>query len=263
MCSLTVPLDPPPARNRARDRRARSRRPSRGAVLHPARRGDRAVDGRAHRRSGAPPDPRHRPHRARRLRRAHRRQVGRRAAAAGRRLQQHGRELKAQRDAARAHAPPRGVGRDGAPGRARDQESADADPALRRAPAARARRPRRAARPGARRAASPRSSAQVRLLRQISAEFSQLRLVAHGAPRAGPICRSSSPRSSIRTAPASPDASRSTTACRRRCRRCSSTARSSRARCRTSSRTRCTRCPAQGTLTIDARPRTARGRVST
>ena len=81
-------------------------------------------------------------------------------------------ELKAPARAARTDAPPRGVGRDGAAGRARDQESADADSAVRRAPAPRARRPRRAAGRRARRAASPRSSAQVRLLRQISAEFS-------------------------------------------------------------------------------------------
>ena len=60
-------------------------------------------------------------------------------------------ELKAQRSAARTHASARGLGGDGAAGRARDQEPADADPALGRAPAARARRPRRAARAGARR----------------------------------------------------------------------------------------------------------------
>ena len=48
---LTVPAGPPAAGDRARDRRARSRRPPRGAVLRPARRGARLVDGRAHRRS--------------------------------------------------------------------------------------------------------------------------------------------------------------------------------------------------------------------
>ena len=59
---------------------------------------------------------------------------------------------------ARAHEPARGVGRDGAAGRARDQEPAHADPALGRAPAARPRRPRATARRVSRPAASTRSS---------------------------------------------------------------------------------------------------------
>ncbi len=58
---------PSPAGDRAGDRRARSRRPSRLAVLRAGRRRHRLVDGRAHRRSGAPPDPRNRAHRAWRL----------------------------------------------------------------------------------------------------------------------------------------------------------------------------------------------------
>ena len=81
----------PAARDRARDRRARPRRPPRGAVLHPRRRGDRAVDGGTDRRSGAPADARHAPDRARRFRRADRRPLRRRTAPARRRLQQHGR----------------------------------------------------------------------------------------------------------------------------------------------------------------------------
>ena len=84
----------PPARHRARDRRSRSRRPPGGAVLHPARRRSRPVTGRAHRRSRPPTDPRDAAHRARRLRRAHRRALGRRAPPAGRRLQQHGRRAQ-------------------------------------------------------------------------------------------------------------------------------------------------------------------------
>ena len=73
---------------------------------------------------------------------------------------------------ARADAPARGVGRDGAPGRARHQEPADADPALGRAPAARPRRSRRAARPGARRAASTRSSRRCGCCGRSPSEFS-------------------------------------------------------------------------------------------
>ncbi len=114
----------PPARHRARDRRSRSRRPPRGAVLHPARRGARPVAGRAHRRSRPPADPRDAAHRARRLRRAHRRALGRRAAPAGRRLQQHGRRAQGAARRARAHAPSGSLGRDGASGGARNQEPA-------------------------------------------------------------------------------------------------------------------------------------------
>ena len=120
--------------------------------------GDRAVDGGAHRGSGPPADARDAAHRARRLRRADRGPVGRRAAAARRRVQQHGGRAQGAARAARAHPPARGVGRDGAPGRARDQEPADADSAVGRASAARARRPRRAARATCSRAASRRSS---------------------------------------------------------------------------------------------------------
>ena len=60
------------------------------------------------------------------------------------------RDLAAPARGARTHEPPRGVGRDGAPGGARDQEPADADSAQCRAPPARERRSRRAAQPGAR-----------------------------------------------------------------------------------------------------------------
>ena len=119
-------------------------------------------------------------------------------------------ELKAQRDAARTDPPARGVGRDGAAGRARDQEPADADPAVGRAPAPRARRSRRADRAGARRMRRPRSSARCACCGRLrrSSPASRRRPTARLAPV---DCRSSSPTSSIRTAPASPAGSRSTT----------------------------------------------------
>ena len=66
---------PPAAGDRARDRRARPACAAGHRVLHPARRRHRLLDGRAHRRSGEPPDARHAAHRARRPRRAHRRRL--------------------------------------------------------------------------------------------------------------------------------------------------------------------------------------------
>ena len=150
----------PAARHRARNRRPRSRRPPRRAVLHPARRGAGPVAGRAHRRSGPPADARDAAHRARRLRCADRRAIRRRAAAARRRVQQHGRRAQGAARRARAHASARGLGRDGAPGGARDQEPADADSAVGRAPAARPRRQGPAARARPRRLRATRSSAR-------------------------------------------------------------------------------------------------------
>ncbi len=126
----------PAARHRARDRRSRSRRPPRRAVLHPARGGARLVAGRAHRRSRPPADARDTAHRTRRFRRPHRGALRRRVAAPGRRLQQHGRRAQGAARRARAHASSRGLGRDGAPGGARDQEPADAHPTVGRAPPA-------------------------------------------------------------------------------------------------------------------------------
>ncbi len=110
-------------------------------AVHDGGRGDRLLHGRAHRRSGEPPDARHPPHRARRSRRARARHLVRRTAAAGRCLQPDGRRSPAPAPRARAHQPSRRVGRHGAAGRARHQESADADPIECRAPAPRARRP--------------------------------------------------------------------------------------------------------------------------
>ena len=83
----------------------------------------------------------------RRPRRARAGALGRRARPAGRGLQRHGRRPPAPARAARTHQPARGLGRDGAAGRPRHQEPADADPAQRRAPAPRPRRSRPAARP--------------------------------------------------------------------------------------------------------------------
>ena len=86
----------------------------------------------------------------RRLRRARRRHVvGRAARGWSRTSTRWRRSCSGSAAELERTQPPRGVGRDGAPGGARHQEPADADPAQRRAPAARPRRPRRAARPGA------------------------------------------------------------------------------------------------------------------
>ena len=125
-----------------------------------------------------------RPHRPRRLQRPCRGHVIRRTAPPGRGLQPHGVGAAAAADRARTHQPARGVGRDGAPGRARDQEPVDANPAQRRAPAARACGPRRAARSraqGVRRdhpdAGPPAAADLLGVL--------QLRLVADGPARRG------------------------------------------------------------------------------
>ncbi len=131
---LTVPLAPRQREIGSGDRRARSRRAPRVAVLHPARRGDRSVDGRAHRRSGAAADEGDASHCAWRLRCAHCRAISRRAEAAGGCVQQHGRGAQGPARAVGAHAPPRGLGRDGASGRARNQEPADTDSVVGRAP---------------------------------------------------------------------------------------------------------------------------------
>ncbi len=119
-----------------------------GAVVRSGRRQRRLLHGRADLRSGEPSHTRHPTHRARRSRRQDRRDLVRRAAPPRRGLQQHGRRSPASARRARTHASTRGVGRDGAPGGARDQESAHADPAQCRASSPRARRSRRAARPG-------------------------------------------------------------------------------------------------------------------
>ena len=128
----------------------------------------------------------------------------RRAAAPRRGVQPHGRRAAAAAQPGRAHAPPRGLGRDGAPGRARHQEPADADPALGRAPAARAPRSRRAALAGARhlRRHDPHAGAAAAADR---VGVLELRLVADraaGARRRSPICCA---RSSIPTSSASRD----------------------------------------------------------
>ena len=118
------------------------------------------------------------PHRARRSRRAHPRDLVRRVPAAGRSLQPDGRRSAAPARRARAHQPPGGVGRHGAAGRARHQEPADADSAERRAPAARARRSGPAARAACSTNASSNILGQVRLLRQIASRVLELRVVA-------------------------------------------------------------------------------------
>ena len=92
---------------------------------------------------------------------------------------------------------------------------------------------------------------QVRLLRQISSEFSSFASspTARRAPVALPelVAEVVDP---YRTGLAGADRDRQPGA-RRRCRPCSSIARSSPARSRTSSRTRCTRCRVPARLTID------------
>ena len=78
------------AGSRPRDRHARPPRAARGAAVRAAWRGDRLLHGRAHRRSGESAHARHAPHRARRLQRAGRGDLIRRAAPARRRLQSDG-----------------------------------------------------------------------------------------------------------------------------------------------------------------------------
>ncbi len=92
---------------------------------------------------------------------------------------------------------------------------------------------------------------QVRLLRQISSEFSSF--ASSPTARVAPVASAGARRRSRRSLShrVCRDGSRSRTACPPRCPRCSSTARSSPARWRTSSRTRCTRCRAPGRLAID------------
>ena len=126
------------AGNAGADRRARSPRAAGGGAVHHARRRHRLLHGRAHRRSGQPLDARDAAHCARRSRRARAGDLVRRIAPAGRCVQPDGRRSAAPARRARAHQPPGGVGRHGAPGRARHQEPADADPAECRASAARA-----------------------------------------------------------------------------------------------------------------------------
>ncbi len=207
-----------PARDRARDRRPRSRGAARRADADPARRRPRLLDGRADRRSGAAPDPRDAPHRRRRPQHARHRPHRRRAAAPGRGLQPDGRRAAAAAQPGRADAPPRGLGRDGAPGRPRHQEPADADPALGRAPAAGPPRSRPAAVAGPRhlRRHDPHAGAaapadRLRVL--------QLRVVADRAAdarRRSPTCCT---RSSIRTSSASATGSRSRSTSPPTCRR--------------------------------------------
>ncbi len=72
---LTIPLASRAAGNAGADRRARSPRAARGGAVHHARRGHRLLHGRAHCRSGQPPDARDPAHRARRPRRARARDV--------------------------------------------------------------------------------------------------------------------------------------------------------------------------------------------
>ncbi|MBP1635320.1 MAG: kinE 2 [Acidobacteria bacterium] len=105
-----------------------------------------------------------------------------RAAAARRGLQQHGGRTAAPAGRPRTHAPPRGVGRHGEAGRARNQEPADARAAVGRAPAPRARGSRQAAVARARRMrglhprpGAPASSDRRRVL--------ELRLVADAEAR--------------------------------------------------------------------------------
>ena len=157
----------------------------------------------------------------------------------------------AQRAAARAHASARGVGGDGAAGRARNQEPADAHPAVRRASAARARRSR-----------ASRSSPVARELRRHDPDAGaaapadrrrvlELCLLADRTAGASLRSPSSSTRSSSRTARGWPGASTSTcevdagSAAGRSSIACWSGARSP-----TSSRTRCTRCRAAARCVI-------------
>ena len=212
--------------------------------------GDGAVDGRAHRRSGAAADPRHTAHRARRFRRADRGPVIRRTAPPRRCLQQHGGGAQGAAHPARTDAPARSVGGDGAAGRARNQEPADADSAVSRASAPRARRPRRA---------DGRSAGKLRHVdsRAGAAAAADLRRVLQlcvspdrEASRRS-MWRNSSPTSSILTGPVSPVGSRSSTTSAPRSPACSSTARSSPAAWRTSSRTHCTRCRARDRSVVD------------
>ena len=124
---------------------------SAGGVVQPARCRARLLDGGTDRRSDQPADARDAPDRARQSRRARRHRRVRRARPADPRLQPDGRGSQAAADRARTDAAPRGVGRHGAPGRARHQEPADADSAVRRARAAGQHRSGAAALAGARR----------------------------------------------------------------------------------------------------------------
>ena len=172
-----------PAGNRAADRRSGSSGAVAGGALQPARRGAGLLDGGTDRRSDQPADARHEADRARQSRRARGHRRVRRAGTADQRLQPHGRGSQAAADRARTDAAARSVGRHGAPGRARHQEPADADSAVRRARAACERGSRAAAVAGARRLHRAILS-QVRLLRQIAAEFSSFASAA--TPRPAP-----------------------------------------------------------------------------
>ena len=165
-------------------------------------------------------------------------------------------ELKAQRARARAHPSPGGVGRDGAAGGSRNQEPADADSALGRAPAARPRRQGPAARRASSKAACMRSSARCgcfarsRPSSRASRRRRTVKLVPVDVPDAS--------RRDPRPVPRRPGGSRSKsgTTPSGRCRPCSSTGRSSCARSSTSSRTPCTPCPVPGSSS-STRPREA------
>ncbi len=191
----------PAAGDRTGDRYARSPGAAGGAALHPGWCRHRLLDGGTDRGSGEPSYARHTAARARRPRRARCRDLVRRAAPPRRGLQQHGGRPPAPARGAGAHAPARGLGGDGAAGRARDQEPAHADSAQRGTPPPRPCRPRRAARrraPGVRRhdpaAGHAAATDRVRVL--------QLRLLADGAADGGGCDRRSFGTSSIPTAPA-------------------------------------------------------------
>ena len=180
--------DEPAAADRTADRRARSPRAVRLRAVQPPGRRARLLDGRAHRRSGESPYTRHPPHRARRSRRARRRHLVGRITPAGRGLQPDGGGPEAPAQRARAYAASRSVGRHGAPGRARHQEPADADSALRRARAAREHRSRPSPVTGARRVRHRHPVAGQAAASDLRGVL-QLRLVAHAAAGAdGAAC---------------------------------------------------------------------------
>ena len=185
------------ARHRPRDRRTEPPDPARRSGVHPHRLRAGLLDGRADRRPREPAAARHRATCARRSRRAGGRDLVGRVASPRRGLQQHGRRTAAPAGRPRAHAPPRGLGRHGPPGRARNQESAHADAAVGRASAPRPRRPRQAALSGARgvRRLDPRAGAPAPADRRRSSRASRPRRRRGRCRRAPPTWspRSSSP----------------------------------------------------------------------
>ena len=128
-----------------------------------------------------------------------------------------------------ADAADQSLGADGAPGGPRDQEPADADSTVGRAPAARARGPASAARrrlrsvPDDDPSTSPAAAPDRRRVLDV-------RRRADGAARIASPSPISSRTSSGRTVQGSAASTRSTSTCPRTCRRCGSTGRSSRAR---------------------------------